>query len=401
MEITEVEKKPFFDESIEGIEYHSHFPYSATKLQPGDEVRVSVQHQDIYTLPCQSYIYIEGKFVQEDGTQCSNDFKLTNNVAGFLFDEIRYELCGVEIDRVRNPGITTTLKGLASYRSDNLEFMGWTWGDKLNITSPEGCFSLCVPLSHFLGFAEDYQKVIINVKQELVFIRSRKDDNCYTETGNKKGKIELTKLCWKLPYVTVNEYRKLSLLRHLKGGKILTVGFRSWELYEYPLLPTTQRQVWSVKTSTQMEKPRYIILTFSTKRMGVINKDSSKFDHCHLVNVKAYLNSKSYPYDDLHIDYEKCFYALPYQMFLDFKKSYYPDTDPLALISYYDFKHRYPMVVIDCSKQSESIKSGPVDIRLEFEANKPFPRDTTAYCTIIHDSMIEYNPLTSVLRRVV
>jgi len=35
---------------------------------------------------------------------------LGNNCVAFIFDEIRYELNGVEIDRNRNVGITSTLK---------------------------------------------------------------------------------------------------------------------------------------------------------------------------------------------------------------------------------------------------------------------------------------------------
>lgn len=53
---------------------------------------------------------------------------LTNNEFAFLVDEVQYELKTVEIDSVRNPGITTTLKGYMSLSEDDLKNMnnaGW------------------------------------------------------------------------------------------------------------------------------------------------------------------------------------------------------------------------------------------------------------------------------------
>jgi hypothetical protein len=114
MDMLSLDVVPKFDESIQGIEYHSHHPYASTKLQSGNEIRIAVQHQDIYTFPHFSFLYLEGTFLSQN--QALKSLKLTNKAFAFLFDEIRYELCGVEIDRVRNPGISTTLKGLASFR---------------------------------------------------------------------------------------------------------------------------------------------------------------------------------------------------------------------------------------------------------------------------------------------
>lgn len=42
MEKLNVEEPPRFDESIEGIELHSHYPYASTKLQPGYEIRIAI-----------------------------------------------------------------------------------------------------------------------------------------------------------------------------------------------------------------------------------------------------------------------------------------------------------------------------------------------------------------------
>jgi hypothetical protein len=395
MDMLNLDVAPNFDESIEGIEYHSHHPYASTKLQSGDEIRIAVQHQDIYTFPHHSFLYLEGKFLTQN--QAPKSLKLTKNAFAFLFDEIRYELCGVEIDRVRNPGISTTLKGLASFKQGS----SWCHSE----ISTGGHFNVCIPLAKMLGFAEDYQKIIINVKQELILVRSRQDDNCYifirknASDTVEVGKIVLDKLVWKLPYVTVSEYERLSLMRHLKSEKIISMSFRGWELYEYPLLPATHKQVWSVKTTSQLNKPRFILLAFQTGRAKEVEKDASEFDHCSITNVKLYLNSKSYPYDDMNLNFERGHYALLYHMYASFQSCYYPGSTSQPILTREEFKEKAPIIIIDCSRQPEAIKSGPVDVRLEFEASTSFPADTTAYCLIISDRLVEYNPLTNIVHR--
>lgn len=62
--------------------------------------------------------------------------------------------------------------------------------------------------------------------------------------------------------------------------------------------------------------------------------------------------------------------------------------------------HDSIIYVIDCSKQNEYFKVGPVDVRLKFEAKAAFPANTPAYCLIIHDSLVEYHPLTGTINRV-
>lgn len=53
--------------------------------------------------------FIEGKIVKSNNSEDTTT-ELVNNAAAFLFEEIRYELCGSEIDRVKNLGITSTIK---------------------------------------------------------------------------------------------------------------------------------------------------------------------------------------------------------------------------------------------------------------------------------------------------
>ena len=112
-----------------------------------------------------------------------------------------------------------------------------------------------------------------------------------------------------MPHVMLNEVNKLSLLRAMESGRYLSMSFRSWELYEYPLLQSTTKHSWAIKTATQLEKPRYVSFALQTGRKNVMSQDASVFDDCNLTSVKLYLNSEFYPYDDLNLDFKKNKYA--------------------------------------------------------------------------------------------
>jgi len=78
----------------------------------------------------------------------------------------------------------------------------------------------------------------------------------------------------------------------------------------------------SVKTVTQLEKPRYIILVLQIGRKNVMSRDVSVFDDCNLSNVKVYLNSEFYsPYDDLNLNFGKKKYAVLFDMYARFRKA--------------------------------------------------------------------------------
>ncbi|XP_011858352.1 PREDICTED: uncharacterized protein LOC105555914 [Vollenhovia emeryi] len=299
-DILNIGREPIFDNSIVKIETHTYNLYANTTFGHSDEIRIPIQQQDLYTLPCESLLYIEGKLKKNNDAE---NF-LANNCAAFMFDEIRYELNGVEIDRIRNAGITSTIKNYVSLTFDKSQILrnaGWDTSSAI----PEGDFNFCVPLNMLLGFCEDYKRVVINARHELILIRARTDNNSIKGDSKTEPEIELLKVQWRMPHVMLNETNKLSLLQALESGRYLSMSFRSWELYEYPLLQSTTRHSWAIKSATQLEKPRYVIFALQTGRKNIMSEDASVFDDCNLTNVKLYLNSEFYPYDDLNLDFKK------------------------------------------------------------------------------------------------
>ncbi|XP_070525986.1 uncharacterized protein [Cardiocondyla obscurior] len=304
--ILAVESEPIFDDSIVKIETHTYNPYANTTFGHSDEIRTPIQQQDLYTLPCDSFLYVEGKLSVKKPNDKST-IVLGNNCVAFMFDEIHYELNGVEIDRNRNVGITSSLKNYISLTSDNaliLQNAGWNG----STSTAGGYFNFCIPLRILLGFCEDYKRVVVNARHKLILIRARNDNNSIMGDSTTEPEIELHKVQWRMPHVMLNEVNKLSLLRTLDSGRYLSMTFRSWDLYEYPLLQSTTKHSWAVKAATQLEKPRYVIFALQTGRKNIMSKSSAVFDACELTNVKFYLNSECYPYDDLNLQGEvpKC-----------------------------------------------------------------------------------------------
>lgn len=387
--------KAVFDNSITRFEIHTHQPYIASALGPNDEIRLPIQQQDIYTNVQDSFIFLEGKVIK--GKKENNEVvetKLVTNAFAHLFEEIRYELNGQVIDKCRNVGIASTMKGYITFNETEAKTY-WNYGADQMDTA--GNFCVCLPVKTLLGFCEHYDKIIINAKHELVLLRSKNDDAVFiSPTAKIAPKIELSKVHWLVPHVQVSDVEKIELLKIVDSKKDLIIPIRSWDIYECPMLSTTTKQSWTIKTTAHTEKPRYIIVGFQEDRKNYI-KDSSKFDNCNIINVKLFLNSEIYPYDNLNINFKRNNFEILYYMYANFQPSYLK-RQPMPLFDRENFKNIAPLVVIDCSKQVESVKSSQVDVRLEIESNEIFKQSTVAFALIIHDRIIEYNPYSSIVK---
>lgn len=148
-----------------------------------------------------------------------------------------------------------------------------------------------------------------------------------------------------------------------------------------------------------MEKPRYVIFGLQTNKRSNITADPTTFDHCKLKNCKLFLNSQFFPYDNLNVSFDKKRYSILYNMYARFQSSYYGKTNT-PLLSLNQFNELAPIVVIDCSKQNESVKSSSVDIKIEMEFESNVPANTSAYCLILHDKIVTYTPLMGIVKLV-
>lgn len=400
MNILNVTEQPFVDNSITELEYHTYQPYINSKFDYNDEIRIAIQELDTFTLPSQSKLFIEGKLTKEDGTD-TDKLHFINNGISFLFRELRYELNGVVIDSVRNVGLTSTLKAYLSYNSgESLKLQNAGWFPKEGIMSDSTKFNVSIPLNLLMGFFEDYKKIILNMKQELVLIRNSNDIDAVTAKADviDKPKVTIDKIYWRVPHVTVDIPQHLALSKILNKNIDIPLYFRSWELVEYPSVPENTRHTWPVKTTTKLETPRHVIIAFQTDKKNKVSSNMSTFDDCNMTNLRVFLNSERYPYNDLYLDFKNNKFATLYDMYSNFQSAYY-ERENEPLLSPKEFKTNSPVAHIDCSRQKESIQTGSVVLRIEFETSENIPKDTSAYCLILHDRIFYYNPLTKIVKQ--
>jgi len=148
-----------------------------------------------------------------------------------------------------------------------------------------------------------------------------------------------------------------------------------------------------------LEKPRFILFGLQTDRKKNIEFDAGRFDHCQLKNRKVHLNSEVFPYEDFRADLKKNTTSLLYKAYTDFQKSYYERDYCKPLLSKNVFQTYVPIVVVDLSHQNDNVKSSTIDLRIEFETDTVIPETTAAYCLILHDQIITYNPFSGDVRK--
>ena len=194
------------DDSIYDYEYKEYNPIAGTDPNRGSIV-ITIEAQDIYTHPAESFLVIEGRLVKNalnnvGGIQtydpAADTVTLINNGMMYLFSDVRYHLASHEIEVLQNPRHATTMLGVLKYPDDFTKSQGlnqlWVpdtiiadnniankddnkgFEKRFNYiiadSAPAGSFEFKIPLKHFLGFCEDYKKILYGMQQKLTLTRS-------------------------------------------------------------------------------------------------------------------------------------------------------------------------------------------------------------------------------------
>lgn len=400
------------DDTIIKKEFYSYLPYTSS-FNPRDEVRVAIQSKDSYLLPSESYLYIKLTATTTTGTHDeANDKEImfVNNFASFLFNDARYEINGVEIDRIRQVGRATTMKLLTASRGSSLSGYG-EFCKTYKSTTPRGdagqsvVYDILLPLSVLFGFADDNNKIILNCKHEIILnLAGQYLDtlNGGSAAANKPSvNIAVNKIVWKMCHITPSDQIKLNMLTYLQRNRKIPVQYRSMEILEYPALPTTSTTVlWQVKTVPHVSRPRYVILGFQTDRKNVKVKNAAMFDACTVQEARLHLNSQTYPYNMEMLDIAGGVCSELYNAYSNIQSTYYNSREHINpfRMEFSEFQES-PLFAFDCSRADESLINSAVDIKIEIKTRDPFPANTAAYALIIFDQSFSYSPLDGVVLR--
>ena len=130
---------------------------------------------------------MHGRLLKTDGIPVTNTVLVCNAIC-HLFEEERYEIKAMEIDRNTNIGLTSLMKHYVSLNPEQsryIENAGWLEmnNNEQSLTNATGYFDVSVPLCMIFGFAEDYHKIIVNTKHELILTRSKSDANAILQAA--------------------------------------------------------------------------------------------------------------------------------------------------------------------------------------------------------------------------
>ena len=417
------------DDSIYEYEYKEYNPITGTDLNRGSIV-ITIESQDIYTHPAESFLVIEGQLIKEApappaAAEYVNDdnIALINNGLMYLFSDVRYHLASHEIEVLQNPGHATTMLGLLKYPDDFTKSQGLNqvWAPDTNegtainnnkgfklrrdyiINMVEGAgnkgkFNFKIPLKHFLGFCEDYKKVLYGMQQRLTLTRTGNDNAIFrgqNAAGNAaldNAKIELNKISWFMPHVIPSDAYRLQLDKIIEKKEKIPVGYRMLQCDNIPVVGGSGF-TWRLGVKSSPDIPRFIIVGFQTNKNNNQTTNPALFDHCEVRNIYVTLNAKRYP----DIDYENDFtinkFSRIYGDASTFRKKFY-NMDELisnSSISPDNYKTLFPLFVFDVTKQSEKLKTSVSDIHIKasFNNNNP-PNNTMAYAVIISDRLFHF-----------
>lgn len=382
-----------YENSISKKEYRSYLPYNDSSFNYNDEIRINVNNLN-FVLLNESYVHFELKV--SSVTPAAGVLTFCKNFIPFLFSEIRLEMNGILIDSVKAPGISVNMmKYITENEAEKKSASESNWSGDVK---KDAVRDFIVPLRDLLNFAKDYKKMIIFSRLELVLVRARNDDNCFTMevVSNVKGqaKINIEKIRWYVPHIHPEETLKLKLLKILENGRNISMPFRNVEYHENPGITGTEIS-WQVKTTTS--RPLFVIVGFQHEKKDNTSADASKFDHCAVRNCRLYLNSDVYPYEGLNLDFDKDKYTVAYKMLQDCRKSLCDEDG--ASITREEFRSNAPLMCFDISNSDQNIKNAITDVKLEVDFATPATSRTTIALLIISEQVVHYNPFTNIVQK--
>ena len=405
------------DNSIDKYEYFAYEPVAGTSLNSsGQDIRLVIETQDIFTHPSESYLIIEGELKKNDNNRYADDdpIALTNHGIMHLFKRIRYDLSGQEIENIVNVGQATTMLGLLKYPDDfskskglnqlwykdttNTAVLADNVGFKIRhdyiITNsrPRGSFSFRIPLKHIFGFCGDYDKVVYGLKHNLTLTRNGDNEAIYKGANAAAGgalavgKVVLSKITWFMPHVTPADQDNMELYKIIQRKEKIPVGYRMIQCDNASITQNVTSFSWRLSVKSSPEIPRFIIVGFQTGKGGDQEQNPSIFDNVNVSNIYVMLNAEKYPSADYNIDFVGQKFSRVYGDVAEFRAKFF-NMDELVSspnITPADYRTLYPLFLFDVSKQSKKIKYSTTNIHVKMHFSMGIPANTEAYAVIIN-----------------
>ena len=281
------------DDSIYEYEYKEYNPIVGTNFEPW-EYCLTIESQDIYTHPAESFLIIDGQLININNNAYGNNdvATLINNAIMYLFSDVRYRLASHEIEVLQNPGQATTMLGVLKYPDDFSKSQGLNqlWVKDENIGNaeiddtqpnynngyfirhkyiigdpiPNGTFSIKIPLKHFLGFCEDYKKILYGMQQRLTLTRTGDNNAIFRANAIANGKINIQRIRWFMPHVIPSDAYRLQLDKIIEKKEKIPVGYRMLQCDSTQVPENQKTFTWRLGVKSSPDIPRFIIIGFQS-----------------------------------------------------------------------------------------------------------------------------------------
>ena len=255
----------------------------------------------------------------------------------------------------------------------------------------KGTFRFKIPLKHFLGFCEDYKKVLYGMQQRLTLTRTSDDNAIFRAGGVDVGKIDLTRIRWFMPHVIPSDAYRLQLDKIIEKKEKIPVGYRMLQC-DNTQVSDSKSFIWRLGVKSSPDIPRFIIVGFQSDKNNSQTENPAIFDHCRVENIYVTLNAKRYPDTNYDTDFTKNQYGRIYGDAASFRKIFFNMDDLISNqgIDPIFYKNLFPLFVFDVSKQSEKLKTSVSDIHIKASFGDNPPANTMAYAVIISDRLFHF-----------
>ena len=163
--ILELQQTNATDERFKSYEYGEYQPIIGTQPNSAGQITITIENQDQFLHPHNSYLLIEGDVLKADDTKYANAdlVALTNNGLLHLFSSLKLTLAGQEVGHVNYPGHAISLLGLASYSTPYTKGCGLAqgWYPVTNTTAGNDNVGFTIRLKYLIQ--KPLQKVAFNV----------------------------------------------------------------------------------------------------------------------------------------------------------------------------------------------------------------------------------------------
>ena len=334
-----LELENFFehDESVEKFKHRVYDPAQGTQLNiNGQEIRIQILNEDIWTLPCKSFLYIEGQLLDSVTNQpyaANSLVSLQNNAMMYLFSEARYQIGDHEVERFQYPGQTTTIDALLT-KSKTFNGLDQCWSldsgngtpqtleeivnlvagdipentadniltalqttvtrltdglinrnkgfeERRNYTSTAGTvgsFVFKIPLEFIFNFCKQYRKIIYGCKHSTVFPRQTDTQAVIRNAGvANASKVNITKMQWHVPVVTTSLEEREILNNYIKNKVSFPLAFMN-KKSENVIVPQATEFAWRLSIASGIEKPRYIVVGFQSPAINAAESNYAVFN---------------------------------------------------------------------------------------------------------------------------